>query len=111
LRRFAAALREVHRVPPEWAHALPDDVVVCRCEEVTAGTVRATVRELGASDLRSTKLLCRTGMGLCQGRMCADAVRDVLTAELGAVPPDAGTPPSRPLAEPVELGALARGAS
>ncbi len=111
LRRFAAALRDVHRVPPEWAVALPDDVVVCRCEEVTAGVIRGAVRELGASDLRSTKLLCRTGMGLCQGRMCADAVRDVLTAELGHPPPDAGTPPGRPVAEPVELGALARGAS
>ena len=111
LARFAAALRDVHRVPPEWAHALGDDVVVCRCEEVSAGTIRATVRELGASDLRSTKLLCRTGMGLCQGRMCAGAVRDVLTAELGHAPPDAGTPPSRPIAEPVALGDLARGAS
>ncbi|MEP6952676.1 MAG: FAD/NAD(P)-binding oxidoreductase [Solirubrobacteraceae bacterium] len=111
LRRFAAALRDVHRVPPEWAQALGDDVVVCRCEEVTAGAIRGAVRDLGATDLRSTKLLCRAGMGLCQGRMCAAAARDVLTAELGHVPPDAGTPPARPLAEPVELGALARGAS
>ena len=109
LARFAAALRDVHHVPPDWASALDDGVVVCRCEEVTAGAIRGAVRELGASDLRSTKLLCRTGMGLCQGRMCADAVRDVLTAELGHAPPDAGTPPGRPIAEPVELGALASG--
>ncbi|MGZ6706810.1 MAG: FAD/NAD(P)-dependent oxidoreductase [Solirubrobacteraceae bacterium] len=108
LRRFAAALRDVHRVPPSWATGLPDDVVVCRCEEVTAGAVRSAVRDLGASDLRSTKLLCRTGMGLCQGRMCSHAVRDVLAGALGHEPADAGTPPARPLAEPVELGALAR---
>lgn len=111
LRRFAAALRDVHRVPPSWASALGDAVVICRCEEVTAGAIRAAVRDLGASDLRSTKLLCRTGMGRCQGRMCAAAVRDVLTAELGHPPPDAGTPPARPLAEPVALGDLATGAS
>ena len=48
---------------------LDDDVLVCRCEEVTAGDIRRAIRA-GATDVTQVKLRTSAGMGLCQGRTC-----------------------------------------
>ena len=81
-RRFARAMNAVHGTVDDAA-ALPDDVVVCRCEEVTAGAVRATCRDLAVDDVRGAKLMTRAGMGLCQGRMCSRTVRDLVAVASG----------------------------
>lgn len=86
-RRFARAMTSVHAVGDAVA-ALPDDVVVCRCEEVTAGDVRDACRELGVDDARGAKLMTRAGMGLCQGRMCARTVRDLVAVASGRASTD-----------------------
>lgn len=108
LRAFAAALQDVHAPPGGLAARLADDTTVCRCEETRYGAVRTAVAELGATDVRSVKLLTRAGMGWCQGRMCGTAVA-CLVAEL-APGPGTAAPASRPLACPVPLGLLAEGA-
>ncbi|WP_406320394.1 NAD(P)/FAD-dependent oxidoreductase [Streptomyces sp. NBC_00519] len=100
LRQFSATLDSVYAPPAHWAAQVTDDTVVCRCEEVTGGTIRAAVAELGAGDPRTVKLLTRAGMGWCQGRMCAPAVAGLAGCEL--------TPSRRPFACPVPLGVLAR---
>lgn len=99
LRRFAAALDAVCAPPVRWAERVTDETVVCRCEEVTAGTVRAARADLGAGDLRTVKLLTRAGMGWCQGRMCGPAVAGLAGCAETAV--------RRPFAHPVPLGVLA----
>ncbi|MFE6398590.1 FAD-dependent oxidoreductase [Streptomyces alboflavus] len=103
MRAFADAMAAAHAPGPGWSRWLTDDTDVCRCEEVTAGTVRAAVADLGARDARTVKLLTRAGMGWCQGRMCGAGVACLAA---GAGP---GEPPAerRPLAVPVPLGALA----
>ncbi|MGI5379550.1 FAD-dependent oxidoreductase [Streptomyces sp. CA-251387] len=100
LRAFFAALDSVYAPPAHWPEQVTDDTVVCRCEEVTGGAIRAAVAELGAGDLRTVKLLTRAGMGWCQGRMCGPAVAGLAGCEL--------TPARRPFARPVPLGVLAR---
>lgn len=55
--------------------ALPDDTVLCRCEGRTAGELRAMLAERDPLGLREIKLNGRFGMGLCQGRFCADDVQ------------------------------------
>ncbi|MFL4951906.1 NAD(P)/FAD-dependent oxidoreductase [Streptomyces sp. MMS24-I31] len=100
LARFARALDAVYTPPAHWPEQVTDDTVVCRCEEITAGAVRAAVGELGAGDLRTVKLLTRAGMGWCQGRMCAPAVAGLAGCE--------AAPSRRPFARPVPLGVLAR---
>ncbi|GAA3030936.1 NAD(P)/FAD-dependent oxidoreductase [Streptomyces glomeratus] len=100
LRRFADALDHAYPPRAHWAEQVTDETVVCRCEEVRAGAVREAVRDLGAGDPRTVKLLTRAGMGWCQGRMCGPAVAGV-----------AGCPETvtrRPFARPVPLGVLAR---
>lgn len=89
--RHFAALRGYLRVrpfldalyPPSPAFAVPaDDVLVCRCEEVTAGGVRRAVRQ-GCVGPNQVKSSTRAGMGPCQGRMCALTVAEVIAAERG----------------------------
>ncbi|WP_369264062.1 FAD-dependent oxidoreductase [Streptomyces sp. R35] len=99
-REFIAALDTVYAPPAHWTDQVTDDTVVCRCEEVTGGEIRAAVAELGAGDVRTVKLLTRAGMGWCQGRMCEPAVAGLAGCEQKAA--------RRLLARPVPLGVLAR---
>jgi len=110
-RRFAAALLEVYPVRPGWTSWLDPDTVLCRCEEVTVGGVRVGVHEMGASDLRSLKLLTRVGMGMCQGRVCGYAAACLLQRETGVPLQDPASLSIRPLVVPVPLGTLANGSS
>jgi len=61
---------------------LPDDLIVCRCEEVTAGEIRHAIRDLHATTLTEVKRRVRSGMGLCQGRTCSRIVTRILAEEL-----------------------------
>lgn len=66
-RRFAGrieaafALQSAARTPPD------DATLLCRCEDVSFGAVRAY------PDWREAKLHTRCGMGACQGRICGAA--------------------------------------
>lgn len=106
LRRFARAMHDAHPVPAAWTESLEHGTVVCRCEEVTAGDLRAAVEELGAADGRDAKLLSRAGMGWCQGRVCGYATA-CLTATWSGQPYTPGRVGTRPVASPVRLGDLA----
>lgn len=105
-RRFAAAMHQAHPVPTDWPSRLEPGTVVCRCEEVTAHHLRQAVDGLGAADARSAKLLSRTGMGWCQGRVCGYAVA-CLTATWSDTPRSSEMLAGRPIAVPVTLGLLA----
>jgi NAD(P)H-nitrite reductase large subunit len=75
-----------------------EDVVVCRCEEITVGEILEAIRN-GARDLDAVKRMTRAGMGLCQGRTCSVLVRHLLKwktgQEDGALPPATTRPPVR----------------
>jgi D-hydroxyproline dehydrogenase subunit alpha len=112
LRRFSAVMESVHALRPGWIGWQTDETVVCRCEEVTVGRLRAAIG-LGADDARSAKLLARPGMGWCQGRICGEAVAAIIAAQGGRIDPTGPDPArpgpatSRPLAQPVPLRVLA----
>ncbi len=112
---FAAALADVYRVQDGSLSWMRPDTLVCRCEEVPLARVQQAVDSLGARDLRTVKLTSRTGMGMCQGRMCGATVAAVLRSRaVGAgaggagqeQPVDTGLS-TRPLVVPVTLGLLA----
>lgn len=98
---FFAAVERVYSPPATWVDALTDETIVCRCEEVPVGAVRAAAREFGATDLRTVKLLTRAGMGWCQGRVCTPGVAAVAGCPAAA--------PRIPFARPAPLGVLAGG--
>ena len=63
--------------------------VICRCEEVTEGEIRAAVRaRVGARTLDGVKRRTRSGMGRCQGGFCTPKLIEILGDELG-LPPEA----------------------
>ena len=91
--------RDENRVPR-------DDVLVCRCEEVTAGDVRRFV-ELGCQGPNQAKSFGRCGMGPCQGRLCGLTVTEVIADALKVSPATVGYYRIRPPIKPLTLGELA----
>ena len=90
----------VYRLP---STVYPD--VVCRCERVTAGEIRALIRK-GYRDVNEIKAVTRAGMGACGGKTCTALVHR-LFREAG-IPPDDVTPNvPRPLFVEVPLGVFA----
>lgn len=110
-RSFAAAMHRAYPVPDGWQSWLDEDTTVCRCEEVTAGTIRQSVADLGATDPRTVKLYARPGMGLCQGRVCGYATTCLVARANDRQPTadDLRGMAARPVAQPLTLGALAAG--
>ena len=113
LRRFSTVVQR-RFAPRHEALALlaTDATVICRCEEITAGGVRAALRDnfhIGTAD--ALKLLTRVGMGPCQGRMCMLGVSHLIAAETGRDLARIGTYRARPPAKPIPLAALADAAS
>lgn len=86
--------------------ALPDDTVLCRCEGRTAGELRAILAEPDPVGLREIKLNGRFGMGLCQGRFCADNVQALVSAARPAMAAGRLSRDRWP-ARPVQIAALA----
>lgn len=92
---------------PKDANRMPaDDVLVCRCEEVTAGAVRSYV-EIGCSGPNQTKSFGRCGMGPCQGRLCGLTVTEVIAQARGVSPAEVGYYRIRPPIKPITLAELA----
>ena len=102
---------EIYRVKKGWTTWQSETTVLCRCEEVSVGDVRKAILELGLSDLRGAKLLTRTGMGMCQGRVCGQAVADLVSEESGrpVTLQDLLGGAKRPIITPIPLGLLAKG--
>lgn len=86
--------------------ALPDETVVCRCENVTAGQIREAVQQ-GAAGPNQAKAYTRCGMGPCQGRQCAYAVASLIADATGQPAGDMGLARVRPPFRPITLGELA----
>jgi D-hydroxyproline dehydrogenase subunit alpha len=99
--RFQEALWRLFRPPVFAPERLPDEVVVCRCEEVTAGRIRAALAD-GLASLPAVKKATRAGMGRCQGRFCAATVARLC----GGVPDEFGFAAPRAPVRPTPAGPL-----
>jgi NADPH-dependent 2,4-dienoyl-CoA reductase/sulfur reductase-like enzyme len=89
LRRFQRGLARAFAWPVDAIYDLDDGVIVCRCEGVTAGELRASIRaDFGPAEVNRLKAITRCGMGRCQGRFCGLAAAE-LTAHAMNMPPAA----------------------
>lgn len=68
-RRFVAQLERAFALRPELRSLPQNDTIICRCEDVRLGQIRA------GWSLRQAKLMTRAGMGPCQGRVCSAGMR------------------------------------
>ena len=82
-----------------------DDEIVCRCERVTAGEIRALIRA-GVRDINHIKGVTRAGMGACGGKTCTNLIKRLFREE-GISLERVTENVHRPLFVEVPLGALA----
>jgi NAD(P)H-nitrite reductase large subunit len=92
--------------PPLQFRVPSDDTIACRCEEVTAGEIRAAVDE-GCTGPNQVKAFVRCGMGPCQGRMCSLTVTEIVAHRRNVSAEQAGHFTARFPAKPVTLGEIA----
>ena len=90
---------------PETVQPLQDTDIVCRCERVTAGEIRALIRS-GIRDMNEIKVLTRAGMGACGGKTCETLVLR-LFRECGIPMEEIAGAVPRPLFVEVSLGTFA----
>ena len=89
IQRFRLGLETAFPFPEKWAAQAPDNLTVCRCEEVSAGDIRAVVDD-GHWEINRVKAHCRVGMGRCQGRMCGLAAAEIVAERSGRSVEDVG---------------------
>jgi sarcosine oxidase subunit alpha len=83
----------------------PDEAIICRCERVTAGEIRATIRA-GVRDINQLKALTRAGKGACGSKTCRSMIWRLFEEE-GVDLADVTDRIDRPLFVEVPLGVLA----
>lgn len=103
VRRVADWLKEAYR-PRAGLWSLADrDTILCRCEDVTLSDADDALRNNAPTPV-ALKTATRSGMGLCQGRICTPYLIEWLQAERGyRVPPDERPWRIRPPIRPVPL--------
>ena len=93
-RSYGALLNRICRVPSAVYARIPDDTVICRCENITMHTIKQAVRN-GFTSWSSLKKATRCGMGRCQARICGPIIEKILRALTGTEPETMGPPVSR----------------
>ena len=83
-----------------------DDMLICRCEEISKGEIRKAVHD-GMYTITEIRRYLRCGMGLCQGQTCARLVRGIVARELGISPAELEPATSRAPMRPTEMCVLA----
>ncbi|HEU4807127.1 MAG TPA: FAD-dependent oxidoreductase, partial [Homoserinimonas sp.] len=105
---FAARIEAAHGIRRGWPAWLSEETIVCRCEEVSYGSLCSTSRATASQSLRSLKLTTRAGLGICQGRVCGRTIEDLLARQAeGSRLTDGTMSDRRPVAVPIRLGELA----
>jgi NADPH-dependent 2,4-dienoyl-CoA reductase/sulfur reductase-like enzyme len=106
IQRFRHGLETAFPFPTDWAAKVPDETIICRCEEISAGDIRTVVDE-GHWEINRVKAMCRVGMGRCQGRMCGLATAEIVAhcsgRELQGIGRMRGQAPIKPLPFGVEV--------
>lgn len=98
------ALERAFPLPSNWAAGVDDSLIICRCEEITAGEIRRVVRDAGAHEINRVKALSRVGMGRCQSRMCGLAAAEIVALEAGINIRQVGYIRSQPPIKPLMVG-------
>lgn len=102
LRRFL----DYHYRPATDILNPPDETIICRCEEITAGQIRHHAKE-GYQDANHMKAVSRIGMGPCQGRQCSLSLAQIMMQTQARTIEEIGIMRVRPPLKPLTLAELA----
>jgi bacterioferritin-associated ferredoxin len=83
----------------------PDEAIICRCERITAGEIKAAIRT-GIRDINQLKAVTRVGMGACGSKTCRPMIWRIFQEE-GIDPGTVTDRVDRPLFVEVPIGILA----
>ena len=89
----------------QYIDHIADDMIVCRCERVTAGELRDLIRR-GYRDMNEIKIVTRAGMGACGSKTC-NAIIHRLFKEEGIANEEITEGTKRPVFVEVALGTFA----
>lgn len=85
---------------------IDDDVIICRCEEITKGEIRQSVHD-GMYTIGEVRRYVRAGMGLCQGQTCGKLMKSIVAKELGVSSTELESATSQAPMRPLEMKILA----
>ncbi len=90
--------------PDDWFETVPDETMLCRCEEITIAEGRRAIANGSVTEINRLKALSRVGMGRCQGRMCSAAAAELLSAACGTSAGAVGRLRAQAPVKPIPLG-------
>lgn len=105
--QYGRFLNRLCRLQPGCYADIPDETVICRCEEITMGDIRSRLNN-DFTTMNGIKKATRCGMGNCQGRICGPILFDILSAYSHRQPKAIGCTSARAPVKTVALGALAQ---
>ncbi len=104
-RRFQTRLWALHAPAPRNLSDAPDETIICRCEEITLGQVRAGLADK-PGHAGTLKRATRLGMGRCQGRYCAAVAARMVAGSMGQPVNDHSHFAPRVPIKPVSIAAI-----
>jgi len=105
--QLQGALRSAFELPADFFAAVPDETILCRCEQVLASELRGVAGLMGARELNRAKSYSRVGMGRCQGRLCGHAAAEILADKLGVSLDSVGRMRGQSPVKPVSVATVA----
>jgi NADPH-dependent 2,4-dienoyl-CoA reductase/sulfur reductase-like enzyme/bacterioferritin-associated ferredoxin len=105
VKRFTGMLNVLSYPPAALDAIVSDDTIICRCEDITAGQVRAAV-EQGVYYLDALKTSTHVGQGSCQGRICGPIIARLMANLSNQSPAEFSPFSPRPPIKPIPLGSL-----
>ncbi len=87
---FARRFNALSNVSRNALKSIPDETILCRCEDITVGEVKDAIAT-GCRTPVAVKRALRTGMGICQGRICGPILSELIGA-CTTTPVEAQTP-------------------
>ena len=76
--KFGKYVNSLTRLSLNDLNSIPDETIICRCENVTIGKIKSALMDDFLS-WPSLKKATRCGMGRCQGRICGTILEEILT--------------------------------
>jgi NADPH-dependent 2,4-dienoyl-CoA reductase/sulfur reductase-like enzyme/ferredoxin/bacterioferritin-associated ferredoxin len=104
--RITAGWEQSEPVDDQYIGETSQDNIICRCEHISADTIRELIRS-GVRDINQLKAATKVTMGACGGKTCLSLIKKIFREE-GVPLEDVTDPPQRPVFVEVPLEILAQ---
>lgn len=103
--QLVAGWNEQEKTSDQYAKFTDQENIVCRCEHVSADTIRELIRS-GVRDINQIKAVTKATMGACGGKTCLSLIKKIFREE--GIPIDEVTEPTqRPVFVELSIETLA----